>query len=614
MCGFVGILGENKTVDKKLFENSLYKISHRGPDEKSIQEDSWWKLGFNRLQILDLSSNGRQPMFDDEHQVVISFNGELYNYKEIKRELTQAGIKFKGTSDTEVLLKYYIFLNKNFELLLKNCNGMYAFSIIDIHKKEAYIARDRLGVKPLYFSEKKNTLYFSSEIKSIKSLFGYSSNISNKSIVPYLRLGFIPPWSSSFDDIQSLLPGHYGIWKLQDKKLDIRRYWTPEINSQIKSKDEWLEELKSLLIDSTKIRLNSDVPVGLFLSGGIDSGLIAASISKLSATNIKAHSIRFAKWENDETALAKKTADHLGVDLSLYDHDEISFEEMVNIIRHFDQPFADPSAIVTSLVCKKAKETSKVILTGDGGDEMFAGYREYTRIIKYKHLDLLPESVLNSIGKIFVNLPNKKINRIGQRLSMDHNLRSMWTHIFPFDQTLEVLIKNDLRNENKFEIEKIYEHIIKSVSDNQLRNAQIADISCYLPNNVLIKTDMMSMMHSIELRSPFLDYRIAQLGLSMPSHLKIHGNETKKILRDLAGEWLPNDIATGRKKGFGIPLNHFLTKDNKIKDEVIDVLLSLKSTNLFNNELLEKYIFGNDTSDSNLRNIYKLFSLSVILN
>ena len=320
MCGFLGIAGKNNISDD-LFIKAFNKINHRGPDESIIFTDKNLKLGFKRLKILDLSKNGAQPMSSSDKSTTIIFNGEIYNYKIIKNILIKAGVKFNGKSDTEVLLNYYIFLKRDIDELMKNCNGMFSVAIVDRVKKQIYLVRDRLGVKPLYYFQDDNKIIFSSEIKSIKHLIK-DANISKKAISAYLSLGFVPPWLSIFKEVKSINPGEYAVWSFVKKKLKFKKYWSPrptKLNNNY-NLTEWKELIKEELLDATKIRLNSDVPIGLFLSGGIDSGLVAAAISKLGFKDLNAHTIRLKDSDKDESDLAKKTANHLGLKLKIHDN------------------------------------------------------------------------------------------------------------------------------------------------------------------------------------------------------------------------------------------------------------------------------------------------------
>lgn len=616
MCGFIGIAGNKINVSDAKFTAALDNIYHRGPDQSSIDKGKYWMLGFRRLSIIDLSINGSQPMNDQSNSISLVFNGEIYNYKELRLKLKNAGYIFKSETDTEVLLNLYKHCKGDIQEVLRVCNGFFSFAILDKNNKKIIFARDRLGVKPLHYYIDNENIIFGSEIKAIKPLINNNLEISNNAISAYLRLGFIPPWETAYDKLNTLQAGHWAEWNINEKKLKIERYWAPEanINENYYSDSEWKEVLKETLIDATKIRLNADVPVGIFLSGGIDSSLIAACASKEFGTEIKAHTVKFPSWSNDESKLSKLTADKLGVDLQVHCADDITLKDIRNTISHFDQPFSDPSAISTSLVCEKAKLDATVILTGDGGDEMFAGYREYPRLSNYSVINAVPDHIL----KLFSNLSqfsNKsKIGRILRRLSLDKKNRAYWTHIYPFDSELDDILIGDLKKVFEFKPAKIESIISTSLIEGNLRKAQIADISCYMVNNVLRKIDKISMMHSLEIRSPFLDYRIVNLGLSMPSRLKILNNTTKKILRDIGTEWLPSKILNAPKKGFGIPLEKYLFKNGKICSEVNDQISSLGKHNIFSMKSIKKIIDSNSISNTHVRNLYKLYCLSIWYN
>lgn len=614
MCGFLGIVGKN-FFPEELFISAFNKLDHRGPDESIILSNNGVKLGFKRLRILDLSENGSQPMSSEDKLTTIVFNGEIYNYKFIKKILKNAGVHFKSNSDTEVLLNYYIFLNRDIDSLIKNCNGMFSFAIIDHVKKKIYLVRDKLGVKPLYYYFNKDQIIFSSEIKSIKHLLNNKLNESNEAIISYLNLGFVPPWLSIYNEIKSICPGSYGEWDLYKKSLKLENFWSPK-NKKINwnySLSNWKDLIKKELLDATKIRLNSDVPIGLLLSGGIDSGLVAAAISKLGNKEVKAHTIRFKNSEKDESVLAKKTANHLGINLIIHDIDQITFNDIKTAVQHFDQPFADPSLIVTDFICRKINQNSTtVVLTGDGGDENFCGYREYLNLVKYRWINDFPDKILNIIGTALSFMPNQKLKIISNRLKLSKMLRLMWTHVYPFDHNLIILLDNKFKIKNKSNF-NIQEFIGYNAEYDELKIAQTADLLCYLPANILKKTDMMSMKNSIELRSPLLDYRLTEIGLSMPTKYKILGNKTKYVLREIAKEWLPKEVSNSKKKGFGVPLNQLLIKNNNYSDEFVDQILKLNQYNIFNEVKLTNYLQKKNFSETNLKSFFKLFCLSVFL-
>jgi len=611
MCGFVGYAGNSVDAKTEKLNDALNTIIHRGPDDRGFDIGNWWCLGFQRLSILDLSKNGHQPMISKSGNTIIVFNGELYNFKEIKKELSISNIKMRGESDTEVLLEYYEFLNGDIESLLNKCNGMFSFAIVDKIKRKILLARDRLGVKPLYFSNVGNDLVFGSEIKALKCLISEKLTLSNSAFFSYLRLGFIPSWDCIYNEIRSLEPGSWAEWDSKDRNIVFYKYWIPN-NSEFVSDENAVEFFNDLLEDATKIRLNSDVPIGIFLSGGIDSGLVASKVKKFSKNNISAHTIRFPGWKNDESLLSRKTADHLGIELNIYDSEIPSISKLIKIISHFDQPFADPSMIATSLVCEEASKNVSVILSGDGGDESFAGYREYPRALSYGWLDYIPDVFSGPLGKLISLSHNRKIHNIGERLKLNSCVRSAWTHIFPCDYSLDELLKDSWAGHDKFDPGIICKKFSKYDNLSPLIKAQLGDIFLYLPDDVLRKVDRMSMYHSLEVRSPLLDYRIVEFGLSLPSKLKIKGNSGKQILRRLSKNILPTEIHSAEKKGFGIPLEDYFITNNEIDPFIKDSIMQLGSTDWFDKIKLIDYLDSPNIADK-VRNIYRLFCLSIWL-
>ncbi len=609
MCGFVGCAGSNINIKTDKLNDALDSIIHRGPDDRGVETGDWWCLGFQRLSILDLSQNGHQPMISQSSNTVITFNGELYNYNDIKQILISSNIRLKGDSDTEVLLEFYEYLNGDIEFLLSKCNGMFAFVIVDKVRDKILFARDRLGVKPLYYSCIDNELVFGSEIKGMKSLISKTLTISNDAVFSYFRLGFVPSWECIYNEIKSLEPGYWAEWSCKDNKIKLHKYWIPDINKGILD-DNPINTLSELLEDATKIRLNSDVPVGVFLSGGIDSGLVASQVKKCGKDDVVAHTVRFPGWDNDESPLSQKTADFLGINLKIHDADLPSISKIVKLISHFDQPFSDPSAIATSLVCEEASNDVTVILSGDGGDEVFAGYREYPRALKYGWIDNMPDIFSNLIGNLMSRSGNRKVHNIGKRLNLSSCVRSAWTHIYPEDDRIERLLNSKWDKHRKFNPEVMRTKIKGYGNISPLQKAQLGDLSLYLPDNVLRKVDRMSMMHSLEVRSPFLDYRLVEFGLSLPSKLKIEKGFGKKILRDLSKELLPLEIQNSEKKGFGVPLDSYLITNNKITPFIYDSIVRLGDTDWFNKTKLIEFLEGVNATKE-IRNVYRLFCFSV---
>ena len=610
MCGFLGQAGLAQ-INKTNLINGLAEIEHRGPDETKYQINKNWALGFNRLRILDLSSHGSQPMSNLNKDVIITFNGQIYNFLDLRKDLEASGYVLNGGSDTEVLLNYYNYVNRDIVSLLNKCNGMFAFSIIDTSKKKLFIARDRLGVKPLFYSKTKNSIFFSSEIKALKKILPNLPTLSKEAVLAYLKLGFVPGWLSIYDEIKSLKPGSYGVYDFETGSLKISKYWKPKSkeNLQNKSLNEYKIIANEILEDATKIRLNSDVPISLFLSGGIDSGLVASKISSIgSSSDIFANTIRFPDWKNDESKLAQETADFLGIKLLIHDAKPLDSQQLFDIIGHFDEPFADQSALVTSLVSSEASKNSTVILTGDGGDESFGGYREYkySKILNY--LSLFPDSFLKILGFSLSKKKDEFISRLGSRLRMTESARSGWTHIYPCDETLENILSAKWIHERSFNVEKIVSEFQLKNIDDALAKAQTVDLNVYLPDNVLKKVDMMSMKHSIEVRSPLLDYRLVELGLSLPHKFKINKGVTKYFLRSLAQDMLPKNITSAPKKGFGIPLKNYLFTDGVLNSQIKVRLARLSSSEIFNGDLLMKFI---NSSKANPLYLYRLLCLQI---
>lgn len=563
ICGFIGSLNISKSELKKMNDTMI----HRGPNDSGeevfeIAPDFRVGLAQRRLAILDLSSLGHQPMHSFDNSVSVVFNGEIYNYKELKEQLNE--YPFKSNCDTEVIIAAYQRWGIE---CIKKFNGMFAIVIFDHRDNTLYLIRDRMGQKPLYYLESKNedytSLIFASELKAIMAYSGFQKEINNSVITEYLFHGYICSPQTIFSCVYQVEPGTY--IKLTDGYCQRKEYWNvyeefeKGVTDLYKSFEEAKEQLKTSLINSIKLRLVADVPVGLFLSGGIDSSLITAIAQSTTSTPIKTFCIGFEEKSYNEALHAKKIANYLGTEhTELY----ISDNEMQKLVQtipyYYDEPFADSSEIPTMLVSSLAKEQVTVALTGDAGDEFFCGYNTYDIVLKLKRLESLGKIVhyiglINSVhGKIEDIFPRKV--KIVADNSLDENKTQFYDHRI-------IKLLKGLLGDN-FDDTRIFYREKTTISNLQVRR-MLLDMNTYLPNDILTKVDRASMKYSLEARSPFLDYNVIKTSFRIPHSFKYHNGIKKAILKNLVYDYIPKALLERPKKGFSVPIEKWLKQSLK---------------------------------------------------
>lgn len=593
MCGLTGFF-LNKSIEKNKLIKNLNEMTstliHRGPDAQNIwiNNQNTLGLGHTRLSIRDLSSLGNQPMLSSCGRYVIVYNGEIYSHSELKDELIKEGVQFKSTTDTEIILES--ISRFSFKETLLKLNGMFAMSVYDKKEDKLFLTRDRIGIKPLYYGKIENNFFFGSELKSIKKFFGFKNILSKIAINYFLKWGFITAPLSIYKDVYKIIPGE--IIEV-DNKINITKskYW--ELSNNIKNQDlkesnlnfkESLNSLEDLIDDSVKKTLISDVPLGCFLSSGIDSSIITYFANKNSNKKLKTFSVGFKESEFNESKMAKKIADYIGTE-----HHNIYFSNQ-DIISHFDtldeiydEPFADCSQLPTSLISEYSKKSVSVILSGDGGDELFGGYNRYVEPFKrmqnpgfksklVKIMNKLSDSNLEKIEKLFF-VPNLKER---MRNYNKEDPKKTYISLLTMFQNLNGILKSeyleDILNFNQFN------HSIK----NFYEKFMYFDTVSYLPDDILTKVDRASMHYSLEVRVPLLDNRIVEYAWSLPHEYKIKKNKSKIILRNLLEKKIPKKLISTKKKGFGIPIdnwlrtilvnkcNYFLDKDRIEKFGIIE--------------------------------------------
>tara|TARA_B110000971_G_scaffold160450_1_gene163996 strand:- start:497 stop:2302 length:1806 start_codon:yes stop_codon:yes gene_type:complete len=572
MCG---IYITNLPLNEEKLKIKLDWISHRGPDFTGTFQQGDLSFGHTRLSIIDLDSRSNQPMIHKEF--ILVFNGEIYNYQTIKAELQELGETFFTQGDSEVLLVGYKRWGK---ALVPKLNGMFAFSIYDREKKEVFSARDRLGVKPFYYSWDKGVFEICSQIKPLAE----NKTIDQEAIEIYLQTGYVPsPWSI-YKEAKKLKPGFIMTMKLDSQDIEFEQYWelqTPQQSTL--SYEEAKEELHRLLKDAVKIRLQSDVPYGSFLSGGIDSALVSAIANKAENGNLKTFTIGFDNPEYDESTLAGTFSEIIGSD-----HQETicSAKDLIDLFptffKTYGEPFADSSAIPSLLLNKITKPQVTVALSGDGGDESFFGYNHFEWSTKVNLFFKIPYAI-RKIFSIIVPLEwfGKRgigIKNILKYKNFDNFIEGIFTG---FGSLLLTRKSNAWLDEYK---------LFKTLSDQSLQRVADLNIKLWLENDSNVKVDRASMAFGVEVRSPFLDYRVIEFARILPISYRYYNGKRKRILRDILNEYIPEKVFDVPKKGFAIPLAEWMR--NELKEDIIVHLNDdfLNSIECLHTKKVKKYL------------------------
>ncbi len=611
MCGIAGIVDINgKKTDPELIIEMIKAIKHRGPDDEGTyftygnQETdtsgtvtltgncSSVSLGHKRLSIIDLSRSGRQPLSNEDNSIQLVCNGEIYNYKEIKSSILRTGHRFKSQSDSEVIIHLYEDYGED---CVKYLRGMFAFGLWDRNKSKLIIARDRLGIKPLYYYFQNGKFIFASEIKSILCDNSVRKEIDAFALSQYFSYLYIPAPKTIFNNIFKVMPGT--IIRLQDGQLDKRPYWdlnilchdsqnrnSWELNDE-KTVDYYKDTIYQLLEESVKIRMSSDVPIGAFLSGGIDSSAIVGIMSKFSAKPVKTFSIGFGEngKHYDELEYSRIVSNKFSTDHTEFKVGPDIVNLLPTIVGHFDEPFANPTAVLMYMLSEETKKHVDVAISGTGGDETFSGYTRYAGMKFAEYAQVVPHTLRNAARLLANRIPESTNGRhVGRRLRnfisgtlmqpearykswvsvFDHELKDeLFSNSFStdaynryeclchkFDRTQR---KTCFRNEEESYLgQYLFNDDISSIHDRVF----YTDIKTYLPNNQLEYVDKMSMAHALEVRVPFCDHNLLEFAATIPHHLKIKGMSTKYLLKRAISELLPQEIINRKKVGFNVPI------------------------------------------------------------
>ena len=588
MCGICGKLNfdEEVNVEERLIKRMAATLVHRGPDDEGVYVKNTIGLGHRRLSVIDLSEAAHQPMSNEDGTLWIVFNGEIYNFLDLRKELITKGHIFRSRSDTEVIL--HLYEDEGTECL-KKLRGMFAFAIWDEKNKSLFLARDRTGQKPLFYYSDKNFIAFASEIKALLQDSFVKKHPDLIAIYHYLTYQYVPSPFSAFEGIKKLPPAHYLICR--NGRIDIQPYWklsyVPKFSADNPSRMQDLEEeLIERLHEAVKMRLISDVPLGAFLSGGVDSSAVVALMSQCMDAPVRTFSIGFKEAAYNETQYARMVSEQYHTDHTEFIVEPNALEILPKLVWHYNEPFADASAIPTYYVSQLAREHVTVALTGDGGDENFAGYKRYFANKMASQLSkIFPPLCISSLLPFVMRLPHGnqpnnffwRLKRFLQECSLSSELRhGHWLAHFTTEMKQELTTDGyrvAVRNTDSFDL--LLKKFSEAEAESLLDKTLYADVTMLLPDSFLVKVDIASMANSLEVRSPFLDHTFMEFAAKIPSKLKLKGRTGKYFLKKTLTNLLPHKILHRGKMGFGVPIDRWLR--NELREMAYDTLLSPKS-------------------------------------
>ncbi len=627
MCGITGGVWNHpeKAIDAERLRAMTDVIRHRGPDDEGFYSDVLHRdpagdvpgvaLGFRRLSIIDLAG-ARQPLCNEDQTKWMVFNGEVYNYCTLRRRLEGSGHRFRTDGDGETILHLYEDLGTE---CFSHLNGMFAVAIWDATRRRLVLARDRLGQKPLYYTVHNGRLLFGSELKCLAQVPGVLETIDPAAVDEFLTYQYVPHPNTIWKGVYKLPPGHVAVF--QDREIKIESYWDfhPEREQPI-SKADAVERLRELLGDSVRLRLQADVPLGAFLSGGIDSSLMVALAQQQRSDPIRTFSIGFPNKDFDETHYAQAVADHLHTQHTRFEVTPHGVDIIDKLVWHYDEPFGDSSAIPTWYLSELTRREVTVALSGDGGDELFAGYERYRALwLSRKINQCFPIHKLPGIGLI-QRLPDssrrRSIVRRGKRfleaINQSASRRYLnWLQIFPESLRAELYADDfvkQLPGDDPFEfLEAAWQ---RSPGRDVVTRASMADLLTYIPCDLMTKVDIASMAHGLEVRQPMLDYRVVEFAASLPVQLKFRGRRGKLLLRDAFGKQIPSQIWTRSKMGFGVPISAWFR--DELKPMVHDLLLdsNARCLRFFRPEVVRELVMQHETNQQN--HAYRLWNLLIL--
>ncbi len=593
MCGIAGIVIQSN--DKlNIVKKMAKRIEHRGPDGEGFYSDDFIALAHKRLSIIDLSS-GNQPMYNETKDIIVVYNGEIYNYIELKDELKTLGHKFKTKSDTEVLVHGYETWGKD---LPKHLRGMFAFAIYNKKDKSLFLARDNFGIKPLYYANMNNSFMFASEIKAFLDVPTFEKEFNESILETYLEFSFVPTTETFFKNVYRLDAGCSLFYK--NGKIKIDKYFKLDFKEEKKDYKKTVEEIGNVMEDSVKKHLLSDVEVGSFLSSGVDSSYIVAL-----AKPKKTYTVGYDISKYNEIDYAKDLADKLNIkNKSKKITKKEYMDNLSKIIYHLDEPTSDPAAISLYFVAKLASKDLKVVLSGEGADEFFGGYNYYREEVDYKFYNKIPYPIRYVIGKFASLFPEVRgfnfLVRRGQKLENSY---------IGVNRNFSKKMANKLLNKKyKLQAQDVTKDVYEEFKDySNIDKMQAIDIKFWLMKDILLKADRMTMASSIEGRVPFIDKEVFKLASSLPFEYKVTKENTKVALRDAAKKVIPTEAYKKKKLGFPVPIREWM-KEEDVYNEIKDMFNSETSKKYFNNKLLIKLLDEHkENKKDNYRKIWNIF-------
>lgn len=597
MCGIVGTVNRSGPIQRDVLEAMNRAIIHRGPDEDGFYVKDNVGLAMRRLSIIDLAG-GQQPIHNADKTKWIVFNGEIYNFHELRTDLEKRGHRFYTNSDTEAIIHLYDEYGKD---CVQHLRGMFAFAIWDDKEKELFIARDRVGKKPLLYSHWQNgDLIFGSEFMAMLQHPAITRDIDHEAIDAYLSFLCVPAPLTAYKEIRKLEPAHWLSWKNGEIKTE--RYWLPDFSKKIKiNEEDAIEETTRILRESTKLRMISEVPLGAFLSGGVDSSTIVALMAQESSQPVKTFSIGFEEQDYSELKYAKRVAEHVGAEYHEFIVKPDALEVLPTLVEHYGEPYADSSAIPTFYVSKETRQYVTVALNGDGGDESFAGYERYAAMQIAEKLAKFPGNLVRqAVGFPLKFAPTSELKktriRDAKRFITAAKLPTTeryykWQSSFNRQAKQEMYTDEFADNVRSFDASGSLEKWFNSANGSGiLDSTMLVDQMTYLPNDLLVKVDIASMANSLEARSPFLDHKVIEFAASLPESIKMKRFKNKDLLKKVAAKLVPAEVIYRRKMGFGVPIGNWFR--GEMKGFLKEILLSESSLKrgIIKPEIITRYV------------------------
>jgi asparagine synthase (glutamine-hydrolysing) len=567
VCGISGLIVRDGTPDPALVEQMGAALVHRGPDEGSADAFGRCVLGHQRLRVIDLET-GHQPVSDESGAVVAVFNGELYNFRELRAELAARGHAVRGSGDTPVIPHLYEDYGLSF---VERLDGMFALALWDAARDRLVLARDRVGKKPLLWTTLADgTLAFASELKALLRLPGLRRDLDLAALDAYLALQYIPGGRTALRGVAKVPPGHVLVW--EGGRVDVRPYWAPRPATETLSEPDWLERVRACVTAAVRRRLVADVPLGALLSGGIDSSIVVALMAQASSEPVRTFTVGFADARYDERPYARAVAERYGTrhEETLLEPD--AAEVLPRLAATFDEPLGDEAALPTFLICEQARRHVTVALTGDGGDESFAGYERYAAM---RLAARVPRPLARVGGSAVRLLPSARREPRSAAFRAARFLESAAAEPAKrYGRLMEVwpaALRAELWTEEAAVVPRSAGDLLGRPPAAGVTGLQLLDVGTYLPGDLLLKADLASMAHSLELRSPLLDHHVLEVGLALPDALKLDGREGKQALRRAFAAELPPDVTARGKTGFGVPISRWFR--DELHDLAVDLLL-----------------------------------------